>query len=146
MRYVPADRRLVAVVQHVFPFELRRVHSDLACDNVELAFVGKEPLRIARSAHVAAWDFVGVHHSFFDQAVGDSVRAGASRRADQIAGRLHRGIGSAVEKKVDVVGDDCAVFFDAGLNFNDRGMARVAGGQLLGVIHDHLDRPAALLG
>ena len=41
--------------------------------------------------------------------------------------------------------NDGAVFLDAGLHFDDRRVARIAGGQLLGVIHHHLDRHAGLL-
>ena len=44
-----------------------------------------------------------------------------------------------------MVGDDGAVFLHTGFNLDDRGVARVARGQFLGVIHDHLDRLAAFL-
>ena len=44
-----------------------------------------------------------------------------------------------------MVRDDRAVLFHAGFDFDDRSVARVARGQFLGVVHDHLDGLAALL-
>src|SRR4030095_9499998 len=145
VRDMAADRRLITVAQHVFALELRRVHFELARDDVQLTLVGEKSLRVAGRAHVAAGNLVRVNHSFFDQAVGDLVRPGAGRRADQITRRLHRSIRAAVEQKIDMVRDDRAVFLDAGFDFDDRGVARITRGQFLGVVHQHFYRLTALL-
>src|SRR3954471_6402890 len=113
MRYMPGGGSFIAVMQQVFTFELRRIDAELARDDVHLAFVGEESLRIARCAHMTAGNFVRVDHSLFDQTVGHPVRPGATRRADQITGRLHRSVRAAVEKKVEMMRDDGSVALDA---------------------------------
>ena len=97
MRDVAADGGLVAVVQHVFPLELCRVHVELPCHDVQLTFVSKESLRIAGCPHMAAGYLVRVHDSFFDETIEDLVWTGAGLSADQISRRLHRSVSSAIE-------------------------------------------------
>jgi hypothetical protein len=110
-----------------------------------LALVGKETLRVSRRAHVTAGNLIRVNHPLFDQTVGDPIRPGASRRADQVARRLHRSVRAAIEEKVDMVRHDGTVFLDARFDLDDRGVARIAGSQFFSVVHHHLDCLAALL-
>src|SRR3990170_6317206 len=59
---------------------------------------------------------------------------------------LKGAIGTAVKNKLHMVRDQRAVLFDSGLYLDNRGVPWIAGHKLLTVIHDHLDRPAALPG
>ena len=65
--------------------------------------------------------------------------------ADEKSLRPVGAIGTAVEDKLHVLSNHDAVFLHAGLDLDHRSMARIAGGQFLGIVNDQLDRPAAFL-
>ena len=60
--------------------------------------------------------------------------------------RLERGVGAAVEERLHLPGHDPPVARHPRAQRDHRGVARVARHQLLGVAHDHLDRPARHAG
>src|SRR4029453_16810935 len=99
MRNVAPDGRLIAIVQHVLAFELRRVHVELARHDVHLAFVSKKSLRIAGGPHVPARHLVFIDQSFFNETIEDFEWSRAGLSADQLPRRLHRSVSTAVEQK-----------------------------------------------
>ena len=132
-------------LQQVLLAEVGGVHAQRLGQQVELALVGEEPLRVARRAHVPARHLVGVHHVLFHEGVGHVVGAGGLLRTAEDAVGLERAVGAGVEDEVHVVGGDGTVLPGAGLDLDDGGVARVAGDELLVVVHDDLDRPPAAL-
>ena len=55
-------------------------------------------------------------------------------------------VGPAVENKIHVVCDQGAVFLDAGLYVNHRGVSGIARGEFFFIIHHQLNRPPRFLG
>ena len=67
----------IAVAHEIFLAELYRVHRQFLRDQIHLAFIGKDPLRIAGRAHVAAGNLVRVDHVLFDECVRNLIWPGA---------------------------------------------------------------------
>ena len=61
--------------------------------------------------------------------------------SDQIALGPIGTVSAAVENKLDMFGDDEAVFLDPGFDLDHRAVARIAGDQFLGVIDQQFHRP-----
>ena len=71
----------VAIAHEIFLPELDRIHLEFLRDQIHLALVGEESLRIAGRAHMAARNLVGVDHVLFDERVGNIIRPGRQVRA-----------------------------------------------------------------
>ncbi len=110
MRHRMADRRDIAVAHQVNFSERHRIHFQLAGDEIHLRFVGEKSLRIARRAHVAAGNFVGVDDFLFDKDVGNIIRSGGFLRTDQITLGFECAIGAAIENIFHFMRDQPAVF------------------------------------
>ena len=76
MRQRVADGRNIAVMHEIFPSKCDRVHAQPPRHQIHLRFVGEKALRLARRAHMAAGDFIGVNDFLVDMDVGDLVRPG----------------------------------------------------------------------
>ena len=66
----------VTIVHEILLPELDRIHLELLRHQIQLAFIGKEALGIARRTHMAARNLVRVDHVFFDKDVGNIIRPG----------------------------------------------------------------------
>ncbi len=134
----------IAVAQKVPPAELGRIQRELSGDHVHLRLPGEDHLGLAGRPGVTARDVVAIDAERFDQEMGNPVDAGAHAGSSQIHARrrLEGGVGAAVEERLHAPGDDPPVLAHAGAQRDDGWVARIARHQLLGVPHDHLDRPS----
>ena len=80
--------------------------------------------------------------------VGYSVGPAGLGGTAQVHSRrwLEASVCAAVEVNVGLLSDHCSVTHDAGLELDNGGMARVARGKFLDVVHDHLHRTAGAVG
>ena len=107
------DARL-AVAQRVAPPQLDRIDAQLLGDHVDVALAGEHRLRIARRAHRAARNAVGVDRLDFEPGHRHVVRASASLCAGttsagrDLAGRVR----AAVDDGLGLVGQELAVATD----------------------------------
>ena len=137
-----AQRVRFALADHVAQAHLGGIEAEGARDDVDVRLHGEDGLGLAGAAHVSGGDLVGVDVVCAHAGVGDAVGAYGVARARQEAERHERRVGARVEVALDVAGHDGAVALDAGRDADLGWVARIAGRELLGVVHDHLDGPA----
>ncbi len=95
---------------------------------------------------MAAGNFVGVNHMFFEKYVRNLVRSSRQVRAIEKGVGLESAVGAAVEDEIHMMRHQGAVFFYTGFDLDDRGVARIAGGEFFLVIHHQLYRPSGFFG
>ena len=138
-----ARHRLVAVVQGVAPPELDRIDAQLTRDDVHVGLAGKHRLRVARRAHRAAGDAVGVDGLDLQAGHGHVVRRQRVMRRDHEPGRdLARGVGAAVDDALRLMRQELAVSIDRRAQRHARRVPRIGRLELVEVGHDGLDRPS----
>ena len=128
----------VAVLHQVPEPYRHRIQVQLPGQHVQQRLDGEDRLRLSRRLHVAARHPVGVDVVGADGVVGDAVGVDDVRAVD--FRRLEARVGAAVEVYVAVQRHQGPVAFRPELDAHDRGVARIAGHQLLGVVHHHPDR------
>jgi hypothetical protein len=78
-----------------------------------------------------ARDFVRVDDFLLDNDVGNLVRTGGFFRPDEVALWLEGCISSAIEDMLQLLRHKPTIFLYSGLDPNDRGVAGIAGNELL---------------
>src|SRR5262245_55742641 len=108
----------------------------------------KERLRLSRGAHKSTRDGVSVYLDAFDVHMGDLIGPTGLRSPTQVycRGGLESAVGAAVEKHPRLMGDDGALTLDPRFELDDGSVARIACGQFLDVVHDHLHWAASAHG
>ena len=137
-----AQRRNVSFGQGVAQPELQRVQAEFRGDQVHVALDAEHDLRCPGRAHVSRRHGVRIGAQDLDLDVGHAVRPRGVHAAVHRVQRRERAVRAATEHERGLACDDPPVRGHAGTQRDDRGMPRISGQQLLGVGHDHLDRPA----
>ena len=143
-QFMPDGIRL-ALTEKIFQAELGGVHAQFFGDDIGVAIDGEGGRHRARTAVVTAGHGVGIDLHELDVSMLDAILAAGVMPSRQRCIRLHRTVAAAGVGRAHLARDDATVAHDAALDRNHRRMSRIAGRQLLGVGHDKLYRPAALL-
>ena len=69
------DGRHIAIMHKVFSAKRDRVHAQPSGQQIHLRFIGEKALRLARRAHMAAGNFVGINNFFVDVDIGNIIGA-----------------------------------------------------------------------
>ena len=107
-----------------------------------MALDAEHDLRCPGRAHVSRRHGVRISAQDLDLDIGHAVRPRGVHAAVHRVQRRERAVRAATEHERGLARDDPPVRGHAGTQRDDRGMPRISGQQLLGVGHDHLDRPA----
>ena len=136
---------LLTGVDEVFHTEIQRLHADISGHRVHVGLQGKEGLRLAGRAHVAARHGVGIDLNGLDVDVRNPVRSGGPTRSAQVDAGLEPAVCAAVEHDADLVGCQGSVVLHPRFHDDGGGVPRVGRHELLKIVHNHAHRPAAVL-